>query len=358
MKQILYSIWFYVLATTCVCAQEFTVRSMNHRQTDLSARSHVRNDQNGEPCALVRVELPLDDVVFDGNIVGSVERYVNEYWVYMTAGSKKLEIKHPKCYTLEVLFPDYSISSVENLQTYRLIVNTPLVVEPKADAIVPVPIDNTTPIDLKKKSSQTLKNRAVDLGLSVKWGAYNVGADTPEDSGYYFAWAETQGYTKDTLDGRSFDYSHLKYSEGTSYRGPFSKYVMKQESGNVDNKNVLESVDDAATVNLGGNWRMPTREEMQELIDNCTCLWTTYKGTQGIKVIGKNGNSIFIPAVGYRKHKILRNDNKLGHYWSSSLYSDASEWIYAMFFDGNNVRFATGARAFGFSVRPVCTSFE
>lgn len=85
-------------------------------------------DLNGEPCALVKVEFPFDDVVFEGNIVGSIIRHVNEYWVYMTAGSRFLEIKHPKLYTLEVSFSDYNISVLEGFQTYKIVVSAPLAI--------------------------------------------------------------------------------------------------------------------------------------------------------------------------------------------------------------------------------------
>lgn len=99
---------------------------MNVRPMDLSARVDGRNDHNGKPCALLKVQFTLDGAEFEGNIVGSVDRHVNEYWVYMTAGSKVLYVKHPRLLTLEVNFADYDISNLDSRVTYQLVLSAPL----------------------------------------------------------------------------------------------------------------------------------------------------------------------------------------------------------------------------------------
>ena len=122
----------------------------------------------------------------------------------------------------------------------------------------------------------------VDLGLSVKWATCNVGAVSPEDYGDYFAWGETE--PKDF-----YAWSTYKWCNG-SY-DTLTKYCTDSKYGTVDNKTVLDLEDDAAHVNWGGDWRMPTKAEQDELYNNCTWEWTTQNGVNGYKVTSKiNGN--------------------------------------------------------------------
>lgn len=157
----------------------------------------------------------------------------------------------------------------------------------------------------------------VDLGLSVKWATCNVGASRPGDYGNYFAWGETS-------PKRSYDWQNLKYcTEGDSYANvKFSKYVAESEYGPVDNKIHLELNDDAARQNWGDGWRMPTINELQELLDNCIWIWTTMNGKYGYKVLSRlNNNTIFLPAAGWRGGTSLYQNGRHGYgfYWSSSL---------------------------------------
>lgn len=118
---LLFSVFATIAAT--VHAQEISVKSMEQLSMDLSARINGRKDFNGQNCALVKVQIPVDDIVFDGNVVGTVEHQVNEYLVYMTAGSKTLDIRHPRYHTLSVNFADHGISPLESLVTYRLVLD-------------------------------------------------------------------------------------------------------------------------------------------------------------------------------------------------------------------------------------------
>jgi hypothetical protein len=122
----------------------------------------------------------------------------------------------------------------------------------------------------------------------------------------------------------------------------------------VDNKTTLELSDDAAHANWGGSWRMPTTEEQQELIYNCTWIWTTQNGVNGYKVTGSNGNSIFLPAAGYRRNSDLYGAGGFGHYWSSSLYTDDPGNAYVLYFYSDYVYWSLNGRYYGHSVRPVC----
>ena len=115
--------------------------------------------------------------------------------------------------------------------------------------------------------------RAIDLGLSVKWASCNVGATAPEEYGGYYAWGETE----EKSDYNWITYKHCNGSNETT----MTKYCTDSSYGTVDNKTTLEQEDDVATVKWGGNWRIPTREELQELIDKCTWTWTTYNEVNG-----------------------------------------------------------------------------
>ncbi|MBQ7819150.1 MAG: hypothetical protein IJ341_05580, partial [Bacteroidales bacterium] len=189
----------------------------------------------------------------------------------------------------------------------------------------------------------------VDLGLSVKWATCNVGATTPEGYGDYFAWGETSPKT-------TYDWSTYKYSNGTY--DSMTKYCTQSSYGTVDNKTTLELTDDAARVNWGGSWRMPTEAEQNELRDtnNCTWTWTTQNGVNGHKVTSKkNGNSIFLPAAGYRGSSDLDGAGGYGYYWSSSLFTSLSYSAYLVFFYSDCVYwYSYTYRYYGQSVRAVC----
>lgn len=191
-------------------------------------------------------------------------------------------------------------------------------------------------------------HEAVDLGLSVKWAKCNVGADSPEDYGNYFAWGETT--PKERYD--ICDWIRYKWCEG-SYKN-LTKYCTDRDYGIVDNKTQLDLADDAAHANWGSGWRMPTTEEQGELYTECTWTCTTVNGVQGYEVVSKkNGNSIFLPAAGCRYVDSLYYAGLKGCYWSSSLFSNPAGGG-AMTVESNDVRWHGYERCEGLSVRPVC----
>ena len=188
----------------------------------------------------------------------------------------------------------------------------------------------------------------VDLGLpsGTKWATCNVGATKPEEYGNYYAWGETE--PKDY-----YDWSTYKY--GSDY-DELTKYCTDSTYGTVDNKTVLELADDAARANWGGAWRMPTDGEWAELLDECTWEWkNAYKGTTaGYLVTSKiNGNSIFLPAAGYRLNDDLSYAGSDGGYWSSSLYSGYPYDAWDVCFGSDGVSRGGYDRCYGQSVRPV-----
>ena len=184
-----------------------------------------------------------------------------------------------------------------------------------------------------KKENQSA-GKAIDLGLSVKWANCNVGALIPEGVGGYYAWGETE--EKD------------EYTD--------SAYKYYDSNGDIDIDSSISGTQyDVARVKWGGSWRMPTKEEMEELVDKCTWEWTSSNGVSGYLVTGPSGYSIFLPAAGSRYGTNGPLRDCFGDYWSGTL--DDSESAYDLHFDGtgrgnywccDNYR-----RWHGLSVRPV-----
>ena len=189
---------------------------------------------------------------------------------------------------------------------------------------------------------------AVDLGLSVKWAPFNVGASNPEDYGDYYAWGETEPKSK---------YSWVTYKWCNGSYNSLTKYNTSSSYGTVDNKTCLDLSDDAARANWGGSWRMPTDAELTELLTRCTWTWTTQGGKNGYEVKGPNGNAIFLPAAGNYNGTNHGNTGSYGSYWSSS--SDTSGSLNARFelFNSSSVEMVSTSRYYGLPVRPVYGEF-
>ena len=188
----------------------------------------------------------------------------------------------------------------------------------------------------------------VDLGLPSKtlWATCNVGADIPSDYGLYFQWGETYGYTAEQVGkDKQFTWNDYKFSiDGSSTN--FSKYNTAGDT--------LDLEDDAAHVNMGGDWHMPTPDQNEELIDNTTSTWTTQDGVNGrLFTSKKNGKSIFIPAAGYAWDGSVYGRGRHGYVWSSMLSSSyVDDGQYLSFSSGNASLYGIN-RYYGFSVRGV-----
>ena len=167
----------------------------------------------------------------------------------------------------------------------------------------------------------------VDLGLSVKWATCNVGANSPEDYGDYYAWGETSTKSSYTMDNCATWDKNIGDISGT-YR-------------------------DIAAVEWGGGWRMPTKEEFEDLLDNCDWDWITYAGVDGYKVTGPNGNSIFLPAAGYRSGEERYSGGSSGLYWSSTPFSENTQGAYSLYFNSGYLDTSWYNRGRGHTVRPV-----
>ena len=191
----------------------------------------------------------------------------------------------------------------------------------------------------------------VDLGLPsrLKWAKCNVGAEKEKDAGLYFAWGETTGYTASQVGtDKEFSWSDYKYENGGS---DLTKYNQS------DSKTVLESTDDAATQIMGGDWRMPTQTEWQELLDNTIKEWAQVNGVNGYKFTsnkeGFQNNSIFIPAAGYCYDGSVDGVGYYGNVWSSSLSTSNPRSAWYLYFNSDLCNLGNFYRCLGRSVRGV-----
>lgn len=202
-----------------------------------------------------------------------------------------------------------------------------------------------------------LTPQAIDLGLSVMWSYCNIGATDTYDYGYYFAWGEIE-------PKNSYEWNSYHWCNGTSKM--ITKYNMDSSEGTYDGKATLSQYDDAARQIWGGDWRMPTKEEFQELVDKCT--WTY--GFGGYRITGPNGNSISLPFSGSREGEIaFDEDGKIvsgtnsqgtqGYLWATAV--NESNPIYASAFTYRKYNNTTQSYVFdnmpryeGLAIRPVC----
>ena len=189
----------------------------------------------------------------------------------------------------------------------------------------------------------------VDLGLpsGTLWATCNIGATIPEDMGDYFAWGET-------APKEIYDMDNYKWYNSSSDK--LTKYCTDDKYGTVDNKTELLPEDDAAYVNWGPMWRMPTLAQQQELIERCTWQWVERNGVYGRLVTGPNGNTLFLPAADYRGDNSLNNVQSIGAYWSRTLDSGSPSGLYFRNFEWKSVYLFSHIRSQGFSVRPVRVS--
>ena len=201
-----------------------------------------------------------------------------------------------------------------------------------------------------RASAQAPANvQAVDLGLpsGLYWASCNIGATTPEGYGDYYAWGETE--TKADYSWATYKYANGDYNKLTKYCS------YNGNDGFTDDKTTLDPEDDAAHVNWGGSWRMPTNAEWEELLDNCTWTWTTQNGVNGYQVTSKtNSNSIFLPAAGSRDGTDLGSVGRRGYFWSSSRGEYDPNYAWSLYFVSDYVDRYYDDRFSGLSVRPVC----
>ena len=224
-------------------------------------------------------------------------------------------------------------------------------VQPKKSNNTTTTKKRNTPARTNTKQTQWTDSEGhvyVDLGLpsGTLWATCNIGASSPEGYGDYFAWGETKAKT-------TYSWNTYKWCNGTFDK--LTKYCNDSNYGLIDNKSWLEPADDAAYVNWGPAWRIPSQEQFEELLNNTNNTWTALNGVHGWKFTSKTNSSIFVflPAAGWRNDSSLNVAGSGGYYWSRTLYTSYPYYArYLLFYSG---RVDTGSyyRCDGRSVRPV-----
>ena len=190
------------------------------------------------------------------------------------------------------------------------------------------------------------------------WATCNIGANKPEEYGYYFWWGDTVGYKRNATDdgwisvkdGSSFEFNASNcptYNKNDSWL---------QSEGYIDSSGNLTSAHDAATAHLGSPWRLPTYDELVSLIDNCDTTWTTRNGVNGRLVRGKGEyrvKSIFLPAAEYGVSTILNKPGNYGYYWTSTVISGNLYRAWYIDITSDRLTYINYWRYYGYSVRPV-----
>ena len=194
------------------------------------------------------------------------------------------------------------------------------------------------------------KIAAVDIGLSVKWANSNLGATAPEGYGDYYAWGETRSK-------KTYSWKNYKWCNGT--HDSLTKYNTSTDFGKIADRSPFSDSDDAAHVILGGKWRLPSISEIDELLatrENADYKWEwkTINGQRGwtITYLG-NGNSIFIPAAGYRQDDNYVSFGEAGLFWCKSINSESPDKVICFHYDQYSTDKIYAYRSFGIPIRPV-----
>ncbi len=259
-------------------AQQFQVESFKKASDNASAVREVMKDINDTPCALLKVKTTEANIKIAGNIIGDVMTNGSEYLVNVASGTKKITIIKKGFYPLTVTCSDYDFNSMKSNALYEL----------KLKKV----------ITSNEVSGEIGGHEYVDLGLSVKWATYNIGASKIDAPGYFYKYGETEPYDED----RPYTFMEDEW---------FSVF-----------DNPLSLSDDVAHKKWGGSWRMPTGEEWGELTRNCQMIWTTKNGVPGALFIAKNGNKLFLPSSEWDQ----LDDNPVHclNYWTSE---GGAQWI-------------------------------
>ena len=235
----------------------------------------------------------------------------------------------------------------------KIINGQPTKMEYKA---IKLPNGNDVILDMTdtQETQLAINTEYVDLGLSVKWATMNVGAEKESDYGIMFAWGQTDNAVATKfVDSKNYPYNwaNAPFNGGnTSYNAN----VFNQVKDTACPNGILAKECDAATQIMGGDWRMPTQSEFQELIDNTAKEWTQVNGVNGYKFTSKiNGNSIFIPAAGSCGDGEVYDVGDYGIVWSSSLYTSSPSYAWYLDFGSSLCSMDYYYRYNGRSVRGV-----
>lgn len=379
-----YGLWILVVIALCI-GLALLVAEFNDNTSSTTTSTQTQVTKQTETVDQNRVKRLITDICAcssrGGNYYQLTNYYTSTISPYVSADKSKQSSDLPNATKKFVEnYPEYNISEPYNFQfvnnTFPLTVKCDvdvtwtmkngakkqariqktyyITLEYKVSGFVDKEIARKTLIQKNSTTNSYHNNHEyVDLGLSVKWATCNIGATSPEDYGDFFAWGETT--IKSTYHWNTYKWCNGNYDTPTKYNNNSSYDI-------VDNKILLDKIDDAAASIWGGNWRMPTFNEYKELYNNCTWNWIIQNGVKGYKVTSKkNGNCIFLPAAGNYHHISGRNSSshggvgRYGTYWLSS-FSSQNNPNYAdnIYFDSTYVHVGgCDNRSFGLSIRPI-----
>ena len=185
---------------------------------------------------------------------------------------------------------------------------------------------------------------AIDMGEAGIWTCCNVGANSPEEYGGYYAWGEIE-------EKSIYDWETNKFGSGENKLTKYCTDFQWGLNGFTDNKTELDLSDDVARQKWGGSWRMPSKEELENLVANCTRNYTQVNNVDGVMYTSSNGNRIFFPAAGRRDGTSLGDAGSYGYFWSRTLYAGNPDIAYRLNVYYGCVR--NDARSCGHAVRPL-----
>lgn len=310
-------------------AQKYQIESFGLIPNDLSAKINPRHDNNGNPCALIKVQVNSVIESAQGSVVGNIDRIGMETYVYLSEGAKEVKLIFADHLPLHIYFSDNNIEHLGKSETYLLILSEELPLSDNvnnigrkgsADFVSDIKLQgpDSNHLNLKlgvKTTGKTnlgeyvdiddlsivadgnfLGQEYVDLGLTsgLLWATHNIGSALQTDYGDYFAWAEIKS-------GKKFTNKNCK-----AYGLPLGDF-----SGDYHC--------DAATAGWAHVWRTPTEKDWLELMNECEWLWIKTNERFGYIVYGRNGKAIFLPASGSVNDKgKIQLDNISGFYWTST----------------------------------------
>lgn len=222
--------------------------------------------------------------------------------------------------------------------------------------------------DDEQEGASDEEHEWVDLGLpsGTKWATTNIGASSPTEVGDYFAWAETSPKENYSMSNLKYHTNTISDPYGGGKQEEYSKYVLDERCGNIDNLNELDTKDDAAFVNWGKKWRTPSAEQFKELLSSCECKVTKKDEEYVVLFTGPNGNYIILPLGGYQNSLEPNAVGEEAYYWTRNLakfpgYEDQYYTNYAASFkvhywiDHISKDMGRDERCYGMNIRPVTT---
>ena len=344
---------FFLCCVSALQAQKMSVESFNRIDRDMGARVAKVRDVNSELCALIKIETIETGFEFSGCSIEKTEQKTGEIWVFVSPGVRFLTIKHKEFGVLRnYQFPQTIESGVVyqmklNAEGKEIKIDTSTInraVDSKLDELLQRKLSgmdlgtNVQPVvitmqQIGDKGKKTNNHEYVDLGLSVKWAACNIGSTSPEILGSYYSWGETD--------------TKKRYNKGN----------VQNNAGNAKDISSNKKYDVSRKL-WGEPWRLPTAEEMKELCDSCTWQWASLNGMNGYRVIGPNGNSIFLPTAGLYNDLNVEDGGKQGYYWASQKTSnDSAEAVY-LHINNDKYMVLDTAAFYGMNIRPVLGNYK